>query len=109
MFILINTVEMDVMVGEDILPTRVEIFRKVDKSNTYRWRVWQVECYRIIPALGVAESEGQDMADELIMTERSWRISGLESELNARNDQDAFDACLDAIKADILNQGLSLL
>jgi hypothetical protein len=108
MFILINTVEIDVMVGEEILPTRVEIFRKADKSNTYRWRVWQVECYRIIPTLGVVDSESRDVADELIMTERSWRIAGLESELNARNDQEALEACLYAIKLDMLNQGLSL-
>jgi hypothetical protein len=46
-FELVKTVEVDLTLGDEMWPTRIEILRDTERQDLFRCRVWQLELFRI--------------------------------------------------------------
>ena len=45
-FKLIRTLEFDLTRGDEMWPTRVELYQSLEKPKVFRCRLWQAENYR---------------------------------------------------------------
>lgn len=71
-FELVKVIELDITLGDDLIPTRIEIFQDTARSDFFRCRVWELEYFRLIPTFPMDENGEQlHISDDVIQAERS--------------------------------------
>lgn len=69
--------EVDLTVGQEMHPTRVEIFKELGSDDHYRVRIWQIEMFRISPTFPQDSRTGvpsHAFTDESLMIQREWLL-----------------------------------
>lgn len=98
-FELVKTFELDVEFGDDLLRTRIELFRDTEREDHFRCHVWEIELFRLTPRFPDDENhEPTEVSDDLVLVDRGIAHSQL--------DYDGFfassiDAALKLIIADL--------
>ena len=71
-FELVKVIEVDITVGDDLIPTRIEILQDTARSDFFRCRVWELERFRLIPRFPMDENGTPlHISDDVIQVERS--------------------------------------
>ena len=98
-FILVETYEFQVEIGEDEWPTRVELFEAINKPNTYRARIWQTEFFRIQPTFSHDDKSDpkHEPSDEEIQIDQNSLLAGDFSQFTAKNREDALNKVVNAM------------
>ena len=86
-FRLVETFELDVTLGDDSFPLRVELFGAADRSDLFRCRVWRGEHHRIQPTFPQRGGRpAHEPSDELILVDctgdlrSAWDPAGFEAD-----------------------------
>lgn len=80
-FRLADTLEFDLEIGEEFIPTRLELFEDTERKNHWRARMWEREAYHlestfISEPVAKGKRKTQRCAfDEEILVERTWELS----------------------------------
>ena len=70
-FELVKVIELDITLGEETFPTRIELFREGAQGHYFRCHVWQLELFRLQPSFPRHE-DGQPahISDDVLMVDR---------------------------------------
>ena len=101
-YLLVKTVEFDVVLGDDSFALRIELFRDQTRKGTYRAHIWRNEHYRIQSTFPQAPSTGKAQhrpSDEVIQVDWSIYVRGDYSAFNAASSTAALDIVLKAVRA----------
>jgi hypothetical protein len=76
-FELVKVIELDITLGDDFMPTRIEIFQDTERTDFFRCRVWELERFRLTPTFPMEDGKPLHISDDVIQVERSvtYRIS----------------------------------
>lgn len=90
----IRTFEVDLEFGENLFPTRIELFRDMGTPGRYRARFWQLENYRIHSTFPQDPTTGDPLdepSDEELLVERSHFGTTELRAFSASSDQAAIE------------------
>ena len=80
-FRLADTLEFDLEIGGEFIPTRLELFEDTERKNHWRARMWEREAYHLEstfisePAVKGKRKTQRCAFDEEILVERTWELS----------------------------------
>jgi hypothetical protein len=75
-FKCVRVIELDVQLGEGTVTFRIELFQDTQRKRHYRARLWELELFRLRPTFPQDKSgRPKDIADDMLMAERSWSLS----------------------------------
>jgi hypothetical protein len=71
-FELVKVIEVDITLGEDLIPTRIEILQDSARHDFFRCRVWELEHFRLTPTFPM-DGDGTPLhiSDDVIQVERA--------------------------------------
>lgn len=99
-FKLIKTFELDLVVGNHFLPTRIELFQDTESKRRFRCRMWERELYHL--QLTLAEGTGKRKrrleSDEEVLVERTWELSDKFDDFEAATPKAAIKKFLDTLR-----------
>ncbi|MBA2646605.1 MAG: hypothetical protein H0U81_07390 [Pyrinomonadaceae bacterium] len=99
-FELVRVLELDITLGDDFIPTRIELFRDTERDDYFRCHVWELEHFRLTPTFPQDGSGGPaHISDDVIMVERgtTYRIRGFGGSFTASSA----DAALEMVIAEL--------
>lgn len=72
MFELVKVLELDIVLGDDLIPVRIEILQDSARNDFFRCRIWELEHFRLVPTFPMDE-DGKPLhiSDDVIQVERS--------------------------------------
>jgi hypothetical protein len=70
-FELVKVIELDITLGDDFMPTRIEIFQDTERTDFFRCRVWELEHFRLTPTFPMEDGKPLHISDDVIQVERS--------------------------------------
>ncbi|MBI4664486.1 MAG: hypothetical protein HY735_37310 [Verrucomicrobia bacterium] len=99
-FKLVTTLEFDLVVRNQFLPTRIELFQDTTRPRHFRCRMWERDLYHMQRSLspdGERKSRRAE-ADEEILVERTWELSSKFDDFVAPDATKALQLFLDKLK-----------
>jgi len=71
-FEFVKVIELDITLGDDFIPTRIEIFRDTERTDFFRCRVWELEHFNLTPTFPMDE-DGKPLhiSSDIVQVERS--------------------------------------
>lgn len=99
-FKLVSTVEFDLSIGNQFLPTRVELFQDTERKRFFRCRMWERELHRIQSTFP-QNSNGEPLhgpSDEELLVERTWELSSRFENFEAASADGAMRIFLSSLK-----------
>ncbi len=71
-FELVKVIELDITLGDDFIPTRIEIFQDTERTDFFRCRIWELEYFHMVPTFPM-DKDGKPMhvSDSIVQVERS--------------------------------------
>ncbi len=77
LFELVRTLEVDLRLGEDHVPLRIELFGDLADATRFRCHVWEREFFRLTPTFPQDDAgEPKDVSDDELLVERSTQLRG---------------------------------
>lgn len=103
-YVLTKTLELDLEVGGDYVPARLELFRDTSRKNRWRVRLWERECCRLEEVIGPGSPGLEGSArgkhprvDEEILVERTWELSEALEDFEAKDARAALRFAVDRL------------
>ncbi|MCI0524671.1 MAG: hypothetical protein L0Y75_05340 [Acidobacteria bacterium] len=71
-FELVKVIELDITLGDDFIPTRIEIFQDTKRRDFFRCRVWELEYFNLTPTFPMDENgKPLHISSDVVQVERS--------------------------------------
>jgi hypothetical protein len=101
-FELVKTVELDIQLGDNSWPIRIELLQATEATDRFRCHVWESEMFRLTPTFPQDES-GQPLhtSDDALMVDRGIahsRIAYPKEDIIAADVDAAFAIVFDDLK-----------
>lgn len=96
-FELMRVLELDITLGDDFIPTRIELFRDTERDDHFRCHIWELEHFRLNPTFPRDDSGGPaHISDDVIMVERgtTYRIKGFGGSFIASSAEAALETVI---------------
>jgi hypothetical protein len=107
---LVEVLHVEWQLGDEIQPTRIEIFQSEVRQDTFLVKVWQIDRYRLHPitAENLTKNDLQDyilsadnVADEGVLVDRTWFldfVSDFKNPFQAEGVQQAREIVLEQLR-----------
>ncbi len=100
-FELVRTVEVDLELGEELIPQRIELLRAVDDPTRFRCRIWELEYFRLRPTFPQDEAgEPEHESDDELLVERAHQLKRNYLDFTAPDEE----AALQRVWGDLLER-----
>lgn len=98
-FKLVTTLEFDLQLRGQFMPTRVELFQNTERKRHFRCHLWELEYYHIQGTFSAGRKANarRPASDEPIFVERTWELSSKFHDFTAPNAQAAMKKFLDIL------------
>lgn len=99
-FKLVTVLEFDLSLGDQFLPTRIELFQDTERPRQFRCRMWERELFRIQGTLpqNAKHRPNDPPSDEELLVERTWELSDKFEDFEAPNPKAALKLFLDSLE-----------
>jgi hypothetical protein len=95
---LVTTLEFDLELGGHFLPTRIELFRDLERPRHWRCRMWERELYHLAMTQPDVRGGRRPSIDEELLVERIWELSNRFEDFEAPSARRALDLFLTSLQ-----------
>lgn len=105
-FELVKTVLIDITLGDDYIPTRIEIWQDTKRKDRFRCYVWELEHFNLNPTFP-QDDQGSSIQNstDIVQVERSWRYGRTNrfnyQEFEATSIEEALAMFVDDLKEEL--------
>jgi len=105
-FELVKTVLFDITLGDDYIPTRIEIWQDTMRIDRFRCYVWELEYFNLNPTFP-QDDQGSSIhkCTDIVQVERSWRYGRTNrfnyQEFTATSIEEALTMFVDDLKEEL--------
>ncbi|HEX3035924.1 MAG TPA: hypothetical protein VHT73_12510 [Thermodesulfobacteriota bacterium] len=98
-FELVKTSEFDLILGEESFSIRFELFQDTERKDHFRRHIWELESFRLTPTFPMDnQGQPQDISDDIVMVERSTKLSQSYDDFIAPDPDTALNIVLEELK-----------